>query len=290
MAVTTISLCDGNPAVLNWWTCSGGGTCQLASDTTTSIHLQLHQQQQNANWVASESSLNSTIPFDYTSPSPQQFLQCVCDAAFANVPPLWLVSANVSIGDCHIHGPARNVLLWIALVSCILGFAYTLIRMAVALPRGSVLCCSSFVAASSLGFRCKPVHRGLVRMSRRNKQWSCGCCDHPSCDKDGNSVERAATEDDDKNRHDNHYHRQDNNNRSSTVQNNKKDVSSTPMLLPAVQQILAARGITIHAGLSLLCLGIYFLFAVCLPLDLIRVRLYDYYMIAFACAFKSSKI
>lgn len=283
-----ITLCDGNTAVLHWWTCSGGGACLPSGDVTHMMNPQQQLpgspydslQQPNPGWLSPNyGTYNDTIssPFDKTVGT-RLFLQCVCDAAFANVSPLWLIPANATIGDCHIHGTARNTLLWIALVSCILGFVYTLIRMAVALPRGGVFCCSSFVAASSLGFRCKPIHRGLVQLSRRNKHRSCRwthCC-YSTRDNDN----------DDDNTANGQYHNEDgrlqnNNNANGSASASPrhrittKDTSSsssTPVLLPAVQQILAARGISIHAGLSLLCLGVYFLFAVCLPFDLIRVR------------------
>lgn len=112
-----------NTGAIPWQVCSGGGVCvQSATPTPGTLVV--------------NATIMSTL--------------CACDPPYQNVTALWISS----LGDCHIHGQARDVLCWIALCVCAIGTIYSLLRVAAGVHRGWRGCCISCLAGGSLGFRC----------------------------------------------------------------------------------------------------------------------------------------
>jgi len=219
-------------SAMPWWACSAGGECVSLVN-------------------------NSTRTNDTSTTILAAAAKCVCSAAYTGAVPLWIVPANAAIGDCHVHSLTHVILEWATLIACMLGFFYCLLRMLVGLPRGMRACCSSFVAASSLGFDCLPLYRIIVRLS----SW---CGSHRDTYSDESEQTRSTST---------------TNTRASGTRyrnnSNKKRISDALIadeFSPVQQQYFAARGISVHACLSLLLVGLFFLTAVCGSFDVIRVR------------------
>lgn len=184
--------------VIPWLPCSGGGTC-VTNNVTDSV-----------------SNVTSVIHF------------CVCDSGFSSVVPLWFNRD----GDCYVHGQGRDVLLWIALVSCGLGCMYALLRVAFGVPRGARGCFASMLAAASLGY-------------------SCSCC--PLDRVTGTAYSSSNTS-----RHNKPGH--------SPVDSNSRQYQNGRLPMKAVDwQILGARGLPIYVAIALGALTLYFLGAVSAP-------------------------
>lgn len=215
--------------ILPWWDCSGGGVCVSTPSSPASL---ITHNVSSSIW--NTYNLSYGISADTTTLA-NHLLMCKCHPDYANVVFLWFISP----GDCYVHGLARDVLLWIALLSSALGCVYALLRIACGAPRGRRGCAMSCMAALSLGYPCQPCLHVCMRKSSKDK-----------------SVPTTKS--------------------SSSLSKHSAAASASGITTSAAAaladwQVIGARGFPMVVAMSLFFLTLYFLGAICAP-QILRVR------------------
>jgi len=258
--------------ILPWWDCSGGGLCVSSSPIATTDNSTYAASIWNT-YTSNAIDTNNTTIADGLSRN----VMCHCHPDYTSVVFLWFISP----GDCYVHGLTRDILLWIALLSSAIGCGYALLRIACGAPRGRRGCGMSCMAALSLGYPCRTCLRGCVKNSTRDTSTTatsssllrCGsrCMKNKDTDtcRNGDSSSSPQSHEHSHNQQPPHRHQQ-HSSKSSSKESSFSAADNTSTTL-ADWQVLGARGFPMVVAISLFCLTLYFLGAICAP-QVLRVR------------------